>query len=402
MKQFNQKHILVGITGGIAAYKSAELVRNLRQAGAKVRVIMTAAAKQFITPLTLQALSGEPVHDDLFDAQAEAGMGHIALARWADAMVIAPASADAIAQLAHGQARDLLTTVCLATRAPILIAPAMNQVMWLNHVTQANSQRLRERRYCLIGPAEGEQACGDVGPGRMVEPWQILEKLASLFINTKLAGVRVLITAGPTREAIDPVRYLSNHSSGKMGYALAIAALEAGATVDLISGTVALSPPEDANVTWVETAQQMYDAVMATMGRMDIFIAAAAVADYRCATPSPCKIKKSTTPVQLQLVPNPDIVAEVAASVSRPFIVGFAAETDDVEQKAQQKRITKGMDMIAANQVGVPDRGFVAETNELAVFWQDGYQLLPVAHKQLLATQLIALISEQYHAKYPG
>lgn len=402
MKYLTNKHIVVGITGGIAAYKTAELVRLLRQAGAKVRVVMTTAAKQFITPLTMQALSGQPVLDDLFDRQAEAAMGHIELARWAHAIIIAPASADCLAQLASGQARDLLTTLCLATRAPILIAPAMNQAMWQHPATQTNCQQLQKINYKIVGPAYGEQACGDVGPGRMIEPEQILEQIMSLFSNTQLSGLRVLITAGPTREPIDPVRYLTNHSSGKMGYAVAVAALEAGAEVHIVSGPVTLEAPSDAKITYVETAQQMFDTVMTNIQNTDIFIAAAAVADFRCQHIETKKMKKSALGTTLQIIENPDIVSEVGKKQLCPFIVGFAAETDDVEHNAQKKRREKGMDMIAANQVGMKEMGFNSDTNQLTLYWDGGEQLFPLSDKYQQAKQFINLISEQYDAKYPS
>src|SRR5690606_28327782 len=337
MSTLTNRRIVLGITGGIAAYKAAEVVRRLRDRGADVRVVMTEAAQQFITPLTLQALSANPVHTDLLDPAAEAAMGHIELARWADLILIAPATADFIARLAHAHADDLLTTLCLATPAPIALAPAMNQGMWRDAGTQSNIALLRARRIALWGPADGEQACGDVGPGRMLESDQLAELAAAAFASRILDGRRVLITAGPTREEIDPVRYISNHSSGKMGFALAQAAVDAGAKVTLIAGPVALSTPERVERVDVQSAQQMFDAVMARADDCDIFIAAAAVADYRPAAVAADKIKKQREEMTLTLVRNPDIVASVAALRPKPFTVGFAAETSNVATYARDK-----------------------------------------------------------------
>lgn len=390
------KHIVLGITGSIAAYKSAELTRRLVEAGAVVRVVMTTHAKQFITPLTLQAVSGNPVHDDLFDLEAEAAMGHIELARWADVIVIAPASADTMAKLVTGQANDLLSTLCLVTRAPLVIAPAMNQAMWQHPTTQANASTLQSRGVRLIGPAAGSQACGEVGPGRMVEPMEVVAGLAALFAPPVLPDTHVVITAGPTQEPIDPVRYLSNGSSGKMGYALAAAAHEAGASVTLISGPVSVPPPPGVRVVPVVTALEMHQEVMKNLSGCDIFLSVAAVSDYRCETVSDQKIHKSGANLTLTLVQNPDIVAAVAASPERPSVViGFAAETNDVLESAQRKRETKGLDMMIANQVG-GGQGIGSDDNEVVVLTPTSQTHLGPAPKRRLAQQLVALIAEQW------
>ncbi len=393
-----QKRIVLGISGGVAAYKGAELTRRIRERGARVRVVMTRAAYQFIGPLTLQALSGQPVRTDLFDVNAEAGMGHIELARWADAVIIAPASADVMGKLAHGLADDLLTTVCLATSAPLLIAPAMNQQMWLAAATQANVALLRQRGVEILGPASGEQACGEVGPGRMLEVDRLIEGLNARFVNDALAGLKVLVTAGPTREAIDPVRYLSNRSSGKMGYAIARASAEAGAAVTLISGPSNLTAHETVRCIAVTTAREMAEAVSRELDGTNIFIAAAAVTDYRSATVGEQKLKRGDEPLTLTLVPNPDILATVAAQARRPFTVGFAAETEQLAVNARAKLEKKGVDMIAANDVSLPAQGFESDDNNLSVFWPQGERILPCAPKEKLARQLVALIAERYHA----
>ncbi len=392
------KRILIGVTGGIAAYKSAELVRRLREQGAALRVVMTCAACEFITPLTMQALSGRPVHTALLDYEAEAAMGHIELARWSDLVLIAPASANFIAGLAHGAADDLLSTLCLATDAPILLAPAMNQQMWKNAATQANVARLKERGISMAGPAFGAQACGEVGPGRMLEPTALVERVMKQFTTNILSGTSVLVTAGPTREAIDPVRYISNRSSGKMGYAIARAAQEAGAQVTLVSGPVALEVPERIDHIAVDTAQQMLTMVMDEAAATDIFIAAAAVADYRCSRTEKQKIKKNEARMSLTLKRNPDILATVAALASPPFTVGFAAETQRLEEQAKEKLQRKHLDMIAANQVGA-GLGFESEDNALEVFWPDGHLSLPQTHKEKLARELIRVVAERYHEK---
>jgi phosphopantothenoylcysteine decarboxylase/phosphopantothenate--cysteine ligase len=394
MNYLSGKHILLGVTGGIAAYKSAELVRQLREQGAEVRVVMTAAATEFITPLTLQALSGNPVHTDLLDTDAEAAMGHIELARWADALLVAPATADFLARVVDGRADDLLAATCLACEAFIAVAPAMNRAMWENPATGDNIATLGKRGVLIMGPAEGLQACGESGPGRMLEPADLVTRLASLFQTGLLAGKRVLVTAGPTREAIDPVRYISNRSSGRMGFAVATAAAEAGAAVTLISGPVSLATPAGVQRIDVESAADMHAAVMREIACADIFISVAAVADYRPLVAAPHKIKKADPEISLDLVRNSDILAAVAALPDAPFTVGFAAETEALEVNAQHKRETKSIDMIAANTVG-SDQGFECEENALHVFWNQGEQRLPRADKTKLARQLIAVIVGQ-------
>ncbi|HJX18417.1 MAG TPA: bifunctional phosphopantothenoylcysteine decarboxylase/phosphopantothenate--cysteine ligase CoaBC [Acidiferrobacterales bacterium] len=388
------KHILLGVTGGIAAYKSADLVRRLREAGAAVRVVMTDAACEFITELTLQAVSSHPVHRNLLDTQAEAAMGHIELARWADAILVAPASADFLARLAQGRGDDLLTTVCLASAAPLAVAPAMNQQMWRNPATQANVATLRQRGVQVFGPAEGAQACGDVGPGRMLEPTELATLTAGLFETGALDGLNVLITAGPTWEALDPVRGLTNKSSGKMGYAVAEAAAEAGAQVTLISGPVALAAPERITTLRVTSAQEMYDAVHERIGSAAIFIGVAAVADYRPANVAEQKIKKSAERLTIELVRNPDILASVAALKPAPFTVGFAAETEHLEAAARAKLAAKGVDLIAANLVGGSEGGFGADENRLLLVDRAGTTELPLASKAQLARTLIRHIAK--------
>uniref|UniRef100_Q0HZU4 Coenzyme A biosynthesis bifunctional protein CoaBC n=1 Tax=Shewanella sp. (strain MR-7) TaxID=60481 RepID=Q0HZU4_SHESR len=394
------KNVLLGIGGGIAAYKSADLVRRLKERGFDVRVVMSQSAMEFITPLTLQALSGHPVASSLLDPAAEAAMGHIELARWADLVIIAPATANLLARINAGMADELITTTCLATEAPIALCPAMNQQMYRNAATQANLASLQGRGYTLWGPASGSQACGEVGPGRMLEPLEIAE-LATDFFATKdvssqpLAGQSVLITAGPTREAIDPVRYISNHSSGKMGFALAKAAADMGAAVTLVAGPVNLATPEGVTRINVESAQNMLDAVIDNVDKKDIFIGCAAVADYRVSDIADCKIKKSAEEMQLALVRNPDILATVASLANRPFMVGFAAETHDVETYARDKLKRKNLNMIAANDVSVAGLGFNADANALRVFWPQGSQDLPATDKLTLARQLLSLIVKE-------
>ncbi len=392
------RNILLGVTGGIAAYKSAELVRLLIKAGAVVRVVMTESAQQFVGALTFQALSGNPVYTSLLDAEAEAGMGHIELARWADLVVVAPATADFIARQASGRADDLLSALCRATAAPLWIAPAMNQQMWLDSAVQQNVQQLQVQGVALIGPDEGFQACGELGPGRMVEPAVIVEALGGQFATGTLQGMRVVVTAGPTREPLDPVRFLTNRSSGKMGFAVARAAVEAGAEVVLVSGPVQHSTPDHVQRIDVETAEEMADAVAAVVKEADLFIATAAVADYRPAASAPRKIKKDASELQLNLVRNRDILSEVAASGQPPFTVGFAAETDNLREYAQQKRQRKQIDMIAANQVG-RGVGFDVDENALTLFWEGGEQVLPQTSKQQLARQLIEIIAERMNEK---
>lgn len=393
MAHLFNRNVLLGVSGGIAAYKSAELVRQLQQQGATVRVIMTRGAQEFITPLTLQALSGNPVHTELLDAEAELGMSHIELARWADLLLIAPATADLIARLAAGRADDLLTTVALATAAPLLIAPAMNQQMWRDEATATNIATLSARGATLAGPAAGEQACGDIGPGRMEEPSVIAAAAAALFDRGLLAGKRVIITAGPTREALDPVRYISNHSSGKMGYALAQAAVDAGAQTTLVSGPVNLAPPEHVRLVKVESATEMLNQCLELAAECDIFIACAAVADYRPAGVEQHKIKKGPENITLQLVRNPDIVAAIAAGEKHPFTVGFAAETRDVLTYAREKMLRKRLDMIVANDVSDQSIGFNSEQNEATVLWPGGEQALARTGKGSMARQIIQLIA---------
>jgi phosphopantothenoylcysteine decarboxylase/phosphopantothenate--cysteine ligase len=392
------RNVVLGVSGGIAAYKSAELVRQLKERGADVRVVMTRSAQEFITPLTLQALSGHPVHTELLDTEAELGMGHIELARWADLLIIAPATADLIARLASGRADDLLTTVALATAAPKLVAPAMNQQMWRDPATSANIDTLQDRGMSLVGPASGEQACGDVGPGRMEQPVNIALAAAGLFANGALAGRRVVITAGPTREALDPVRYLSNHSSGKMGYALAAAAVDAGAQVTLISGPVQLATPEHAERVDVVSAAQMLDACLERVKECDLFIACAAVADYRPATVAAGKIKKDAELLTLELERTTDILATVSGHAQAPFTVGFAAETHDLEQYARGKLERKKLDMIVANDVSDTAIGFNSDQNAVTVFWQQGSCALAQASKSTIARELIALIAQRMEA----
>lgn len=390
----NGRRILVGITGGIAAYKIAELVRLLIKSGADVRVVMTAGGQEFITPLTMQALSGNPVHISLLDSEAEAGMGHIELAKWADLIVIAPASADFIARFSAGMANDLLTTLCLATEASVAIAPAMNQAMWSNKRTQKNIHALaQDDNVCVWGPAEGEQACGDVGLGRMLEPEQLLSDIKEYFCHGPLWGKTVVITAGPTREAIDPVRYVSNHSSGKMGYALAAAARDAGASVELISGPVALPAPSGVRLTMVSSAVEMLaEAERAVEQQCDIFIASAAVADYRPEAVPEQKIKKSHDKMVIELIKNPDIVASIAGRIDKPFTVGFAAETQNVVAYAEGKLQKKNLDMIVANDVSDQRIGFNSENNAVTVLWDGGSQLFSLQSKSQLARSIVELI----------
>jgi phosphopantothenoylcysteine decarboxylase/phosphopantothenate--cysteine ligase len=395
MAHLFNRNILLGVSGGIAAYKSAELVRQLTEHGANVRVIMTRGAREFITPLTLQALSGNPVHTELLDTEAELGMSHIELARWADLLLVAPATADLLARLAAGRADDLLTTVSLATAAPLLLAPAMNQQMWRDQATATNIATLSARGYALVGPASGEQACGDIGPGRMEQPAVIAATAASLFANRLLDGKRVMITAGPTREALDPVRYISNHSSGKMGYALAQAAIDAGALTTLVSGPVTLAAPEHARIRQVESAQQMLEQCLELTAECDIFIACAAVADYRPTTIEARKIKKGPRQITLELERNPDIVAAVAACENRPFTVGFAAETNDLLAHARDKMERKGLDMIVANDVSDRSIGFNSDNNEATVLWAGGEQEMALTGKGAMARQLIQLIAKR-------
>jgi phosphopantothenoylcysteine decarboxylase/phosphopantothenate--cysteine ligase len=396
------KRILLGISGGIAAYKSADLVRRLKERGAEVRVILTDAAQQFITPLTLQAVSGNPVSTSMLDPAAEAAMGHIELAKWANCIVVAPASADVIAKLAHGMANDLLTTCVLATAAPVAVAPAMNQQMYNNIATQQNLATLKKHKFHIYGPGAGEQACGDVGYGRMLEPLELVALIEQTLQPARpLAGLRFSITAGPTREALDPVRYLSNHSSGKMGFALAAAAAAMGADVTLISGPVNLATPADVKRIDVISAEQMHNEALNAAVQSDIFIGCAAVADYRAAEVATSKLKKGASDqLQLTLVKNPDIIAAVAGLTKhRPFTVGFAAETNDVLDYARTKLSSKKLDMICANDVSRAGAGFNSDDNAITALWQGGEQVLELQSKAALATRLIALISEHFSLK---
>ena len=392
------KKIVLGVTGSIAAYKAADLVRLLIKEGAEVKVVMTQAASEFITPLTMQTLSGSPVAMTLLDADEESTMGHIQLARWADWVLIAPASANTLAGLAHGRTEDLLTALCLATTAPIAVAPAMNNKMWSNEATQNNLATIADRGVLVLGPATGEQACGEHGEGRLLEPEQLITELLHLILPTKLSGKRVVVTAGPTHEPIDPVRFIGNRSSGKMGFAIATAAAQAGAEVILITGPVALATPPEVQRVDVETAQQMFEAIE-KIEQIDIFIGCAAVADYRPEQYSESKLKKALeTQRAIQVTENKDIISAVAQRQVKPFIVGFAAETDDIINYAKDKMERKQLDMIAANLVG-KGLGFGVDTNTLYVFWQQGEALLPLALKSHLARDLMRLIIDRYDAK---
>ncbi|MDB6089558.1 MAG: coaBC [Gammaproteobacteria bacterium] len=396
------KRILLGVTGGIAAYKSPDLVRRLRDRGAEVQVVMTAAAREFVTATTFQAVSGRAVRADLWDTAAEAAMGHIELARWAQVVLIAPASADFLARLATGQADDLLATLCLATQAPIGVAPAMNRIMWANPATRANVATLRQRGIQIFGPGEGDQACGEVGEGRMLEPLELVDRATTLLIGGgPLQGRRVLITAGPTRERIDPVRFISNRSSGKMGFAVAQAAREAGAEVILVSGPVSLPTPPGVRRVDVESAAEMLATVLREVEGTDIFISTAAVADYRPARPADQKIKKTSDTLDVCMERTSDVLATVAARPNRPFVVGFAAETESVEQNARLKLLKKNLDMIAANEVG-HDKAFDCEDNQLIVLWRNARHELGRASKLTLARKLVGLIAESFNAARTG
>lgn len=393
-------NVVLGITGGIAAYKAPDLVRRLRDGGAEVQIVMTASAEEFVTGTALQAVSGRPVRSSLWDKEAEAAMSHIELARWADVVLIAPATAEVMARIVSGAAPDLLTTICLATEAPIAIAPAMNHVMWGNPATQANRKVLEERGMHILGPAFGSQACGETGAGRMLDP----DTLATAVLNLTgskgkglLEGCKVVVTAGPTREPIDPVRYITNHSSGKMGYAMAAASAAQGARVTLVSGPVDLADPRGVEVIRVQTAQEMYAATHEVIGDADIFIATAAVADYRPAEVAVQKIKKTDSSVSLELVRCPDILASVANLDAAPFTVGFAAETEHLVDNARGKLERKKLDMIVANRVG-SDCGFNQDDNAATVFWSNGEKNFPLSSKTRLARDLIELAAERFHA----
>ena len=396
MSSLANKRIIVGITGGIAAYKGAEIVRRLQDQNAEVRVVMTTGATEFIRPLTLQALTGHPVHTDLLDPDAEAAMGHIELARWADLVLIAPATANFISTMVHGGADDLLSTLCLATSAKIAVAPAMNQAMWSHAANQHNIELLKARETVVIDPDSGTQACGDIGPGRLQQPERIVEQLEDIFESGLLQGKKVVITAGPTREAIDPVRYISNHSSGKMGYALASSLTEAGATVVLISGPVSLDSPERCQLIPVVSTDDMLKASMAAAEDADIFISAAAVADYHVAKIADHKIKKQTKNLSLQLEQNPDIVSTVASAYKQLYVVGFAAETENIETYAKDKLVRKKLNAIIVNDVSRKDIGFNSEDNEVS--WIDPQSCTPLGKKSKaqLARDIVELIAANY------
>lgn len=397
MQPLRGRRVLLGITAGIAAYKAAELARLLVKDGAEVQAVMTRSASQFIGSMTLQAITGRAVRESLFDPQHEAAMGHIELARWADVILVAPATADFLAHLACGMAQDLLSTLCLASSAPLLVAPAMNQAMWRHPATQANVALLGPRGVVLIGPDEGAQACGDTGPGRMVEPGAIAAALRARLAGGRLTGRRIVLTAGPTREAIDPVRFLGNRSSGKMGFALASALVTQGAEVVLVAGPVSLSTPPGVERIDVESAREMHEAVFTSLPGAAIFIACAAVADFRPVVVVEQKIKKTSETLNLELVRNPDILGDVSASPDRPFCVGFAAETHDVAAYAEAKLRAKGLDMIAANQVSA-SLGFEVEDNALLVIWDGGSEVLEMQSKARLAERLVTLIADRFDA----
>jgi phosphopantothenoylcysteine decarboxylase/phosphopantothenate--cysteine ligase len=397
MTDLQGQHVVLGVTGGIAAYKSPDLVRRLREQGAEVTVIMTASAERLVSPTVFQAVSGEPVRGDLWDEKAESAMGHIELARWADLILIAPATANLMAQLAGGSAENLLTTVCLASDAPVVLAPAMNQAMWRNASTQANRKKLEDRNVRFIGPEEGEQACGDEGPGRMTEPVDIVARLGMGKVAGILRGLQVMVTAGPTREAIDPVRFVSNKSSGKMGFAIARAAADAGALVTLIAGPVSLTTPKGVERVDVESATDMYDTAMDRISGTDIYIGAAAISDYRPAQVVAKKIKKTADTFLLEMVKSPDLLAAVAALDNGPFTVGFAAETDELEKHALAKLEAKRLDMIVANLVG-DGVGFDRDDNSAVIMWEGSRQAVPNMAKTELARQLVAMIGSRYRA----
>ena len=391
--------VLLGVSGGIAAYKAAELVRRLREAGAEVRVVMTDGAQHFVTPLTFQALSGNPVRTSLWDEGAEAAMGHIELARWANRILVAPATANVIARLAGGMADDLLTTLCLASAAPLAIAPAMNQQMWAHAATRANIATLYSRGVVVLGPDSGSQACGDVGEGRMLEPGEIVAALLAMPRAGALAGVRFVVSAGPTYEDIDPVRYICNRSSGRIGFAIADAAALAGADVTLVAGPVVLPTPARVKRIDVRSARSMREAVLAAVEGADVFVSAAAVADYGPAEIAAQKIKKGAAAQSLQLVPTPDILAEVSARPGRPLLIGFAAETEDVERHARDKLERKRLDLIAANRVGEEGLGFESDENAITLYWRGGQRELGRAPKRVLATLLVDEIAARLGAR---
>lgn len=406
LERLSNKRVILGVTGSIAAYKAGEVVRRLRDSGADVRVVMTRAATEFVTPMTFQALSGHPVHEHLLDSHAEAAMGHIELARWADIILVAPASADFLARLRLGRADDLLMAVCLASDIPLAVAPAMNHRMWSDPATEDNIRVLRSRGVLTFGPDSGDQACGDTGPGRMQEPDFLVTQLAEVFETGSLAGLHVMVTAGPTREAIDPVRYISNHSSGLMGYSLAQAAMEAGARVTLVSGPVSLETPDGLQRYDVVSAQQMHDTVMSRMDDVDIFVSTAAVADYRPEQIHTQKIKKKNEQLSIVLVRNPDILSSVKQRYPACFCVGFAAETENLEHNARNKLHDKAIDMIAANWVSdglVADghrQGFDVEQNALKLIWREGELELPMMQKTKLAREFVAQLAQRYYVRH--
>ena len=395
MKSLANKNILLGVTGGIAAYKSAEIVRHLKKSGASVRVVMTRSAEEFITPLTLQALSGNRVSTELLDAEAEAAMGHIELAKWADGILIAPATANTIARLSSGRGDDLLSTVTLAFDGPISVAPAMNQAMWRDERTQENLKKLIDQDFGICGPGSGEQACGDVGLGRMLEPIDILDMFSLSFNEGTLSGKKILITAGPTQEPIDPVRFITNRSSGKMGYSLVEAALESGANVTLISGPVNIEPPSNCNFVSIKTAEEMYEAVMHHISGMDVYIGTAAVSDYSPAKASDSKIKKdgSNSPMVLELKENQDILKSVSELEQRPYVVGFAAETNDLIKNAEKKLSNKNLDLIIANDVSNKDIGFDSDDNEVTLITEKEKHLIERQNKRKVSKKIIDFIS---------
>ena len=397
LKSLANKNILLGVSGGIAAYKSAEIVRHLRKAGALVRVVMTKSAEEFITPLTLQALSGNRVSTELLDVEAEAAMGHIELAKWADGLLIAPATANTLARISSGRGDDLLSTITLAFEGPVSLAPAMNQAMWRNERTQENLKKLIDQDFVICGPGSGEQACGDVGLGRMLEPLDILDMFSLSFNEGTLSGKKILITAGPTQEPIDPVRFITNRSSGKMGYSLVEAALESGANVTLISGPVNIDPPSNCNFVSIKTAKEMFDAVMHHISGMDVYIGTAAVSDYSPAKASDSKIKKdgSSSPMFLELKENQDILKSVSELEQRPYVVGFAAETNDLIKNAEKKLSTKNLDLIIANDVSNKEIGFDSDDNEVTLITEKEKYLIERQNKRKVSKKIIDFISRR-------
>ena len=397
MNSLANKNVLLGVTGGIAAYKSAEIVRHLKKSGSSVRVVMTESAKEFITPLTLQALSGNRVSSELLDAEAEAAMGHIELAKWADGILIAPTTANSLARLASGRADDLLSSITLAFDGPISLAPAMNQAMWGDKRTQENLDSLISKGFKVCGPGSGEQACGDIGLGRMLEPMEILELFSASFIQGAMSGKNLLITAGPTQEPIDPVRFITNKSSGKMGYSLAEAAIESGARVTLISGPVNLEAPHNCHKVSVETAKEMYEAVMHHIKDKDVYIGTAAVSDYSPAEVKNSKIKKdgNKSPLNLELKENQDILKSVSELEERPYVVGFAAETDGLIKNAEKKLKNKGLDLIVANDVSNKEIGFDSDENEVTLITKTEQQLIPKQNKKKISKKIVEFISRR-------